>query len=49
VRSSIVETPDRFARDLAVQLAGHDHLNRLGVTLIPASAPTISSATSFKR
>ena len=23
----------------AVQLAGHDHLRRLGVTLIPASAP----------
>lgn len=30
---------DRFARDLAVQLAGHDHLKRLGVTLIPATAP----------
>ena len=39
VRTSIVETPDRFARDLAMQLAGHDHLKRLGVTLIPASAP----------
>ena len=39
VRSIIVESPDRFARDLAVQLAGHDHLKRLGVTLIPASAP----------
>src|SRR5580704_12902405 len=35
----IVESPDRFARDLAVQLAGHDHLMRLGVTLIPATAP----------
>jgi DNA invertase Pin-like site-specific DNA recombinase len=39
VRAIIVESPDRFARDLAVQLAGHDHLRRLGVTLIPASAP----------
>jgi DNA invertase Pin-like site-specific DNA recombinase len=39
VRTIIVESPDRFARDLAVQLAGHDHLKRLGVTLIPASAP----------
>jgi DNA invertase Pin-like site-specific DNA recombinase len=39
VRIIIVESPDRFARDLAVQLAGHDHLSRLGVTLIPASAP----------
>jgi hypothetical protein len=34
-----VESPDRFARDLAVQLAGHDHLKSLGVTLIPATAP----------
>jgi DNA invertase Pin-like site-specific DNA recombinase len=39
VRTIIVESPDRFARDLAVQLAGHDHLKRLGVTLIPATAP----------
>jgi DNA invertase Pin-like site-specific DNA recombinase len=35
----IVESPDRFARDLAVQLAGHDNLRKLGVTLIPATAP----------
>jgi len=39
VRTIIVESPDRFARDLAVQLAGHDHLKSLGVTLIPATAP----------
>jgi DNA invertase Pin-like site-specific DNA recombinase len=39
VRTIIVESPDRFARDLAVQLAGHDHLKKLGVTLIPATAP----------
>lgn len=39
VRTIIVESPDRFARDLAVQLAGHDHLRKLGVTLLPASAP----------
>jgi DNA invertase Pin-like site-specific DNA recombinase len=39
VRTIIVEGPDRFARDLAVQLAGHDHLRKLGVTLIPATAP----------
>jgi DNA invertase Pin-like site-specific DNA recombinase len=26
VRAIIVESPDRFARDLAVQLAGHDYL-----------------------
>jgi DNA invertase Pin-like site-specific DNA recombinase len=39
VRTIIVESPDRFARDLAVQLAGHDYLKDLGVSLIPASAP----------
>jgi DNA invertase Pin-like site-specific DNA recombinase len=39
VRTIIVESPDRFARDLAVQLAGRDHLRKLGVTLIPATAP----------
>ena len=31
--------PDRFARDLAVQLAGHDMLKSLGISIIPASAP----------
>ena len=35
----IVESPDRFARDLTVQLTGHDYLKGLGVTLIPATAP----------
>lgn len=39
VRTILVESPDRFARDLAVQLAGHDFLKSLDVTLIPASAP----------
>jgi DNA invertase Pin-like site-specific DNA recombinase len=39
VRTILVESPDRFARDLAVQLAGHDYLKRLGVELIPTSAP----------
>ena len=39
VRTIIVESPDRFARDLVVQLTGHDYLKALGVTLIPASAP----------
>ncbi len=38
-RTILVESPDRFARDLVVQLTGHDHLKGLGVTLIPASAP----------
>jgi DNA invertase Pin-like site-specific DNA recombinase len=39
VRTILVESPDRFARDLAVQLAGHDFLKSLGVALIPATAP----------
>src|SRR6476619_2830675 len=30
----IVESPDRFARDLAVQLAGHDMLKGLGIAII---------------
>lgn len=39
-RTIIVESPDRFARDLLVQITGHDLLQREGITLIPASAPT---------
>jgi DNA invertase Pin-like site-specific DNA recombinase len=35
----IVESPDRFARDLTVQLTGHDFLKSLEVELIPATAP----------
>ena len=31
VRCIIVESPDRFARDLTVQLTGHDFLNRSGL------------------
>jgi DNA invertase Pin-like site-specific DNA recombinase len=38
-RTIIVESPDRFARDLMVQLAGHDMLKARGVTLVAASAP----------
>src|SRR6516225_8715166 len=30
VRTVIVESPDRFARDLTVQLTGHDFLRNLG-------------------
>src|SRR5262249_42480405 len=39
VRTIIVESPDRFARDLTVQLTGHDFLKSLDVELIPATAP----------
>lgn len=35
----LVESPDRFARDLIVQLTGHDLLKTKGIELIPASAP----------
>src|SRR5262245_8422464 len=35
----LVESPDRFARDLAVQLTGHDYLRTLGVEFVPTSAP----------
>src|SRR5262249_10211079 len=37
--TSVGEPPDRFARDRAVQLAGHDMLKSLGLLIIPASAP----------
>jgi len=40
VRTVLVESPDRFARDLMVQMVGHDHLRSLGVTLIPTTCPT---------
>jgi DNA invertase Pin-like site-specific DNA recombinase len=39
VRTVIVESADRFARDLMVQEAGHAFLQRLGITLVSAAAP----------
>ena len=38
-KTIIVESPDRFARDLTVQLTGHDMLKAQGIALVPASAP----------
>jgi DNA invertase Pin-like site-specific DNA recombinase len=38
-RTIIVESPDRFARDLIQQLLGHDMLKAKGIDLIAASAP----------
>jgi DNA invertase Pin-like site-specific DNA recombinase len=35
----LVETANRFARDLIVQLTGHDFLKENGITLIPTDAP----------
>ena len=39
IRRIIVESPDRFARDLTVQLTRHDFLKSLGISLAPATAP----------
>ncbi|MCP4305495.1 MAG: recombinase family protein [bacterium] len=38
-RTIIVGSPDRFARDLTVQLTGHDMLKDQDIALVPASAP----------
>jgi len=38
-KTIIVESPDRFARDLIVQLAGHDMLKAQGIALVPTTAP----------
>lgn len=35
----LVENASRFARDLAVQIAGHDLLRQRGITLVPVDAP----------
>jgi len=38
-RTILVENASRFARDLAVQLTGHELLKRRGIELIPVDAP----------
>ena len=38
-RIILVENASRFARDLAVQLTGHELLRRKGIDLIPVDAP----------
>lgn len=40
VQTILVENATRFARDLTVQLAGHDLLKREGIHLIPVDAPS---------
>ncbi|HEX6014466.1 MAG TPA: recombinase family protein, partial [Geminicoccaceae bacterium] len=37
-RTILVETASRFARDLAVQLTGHDLLRAPGIELVPVDA-----------
>lgn len=39
VRTILVESASRFARDLAVQLTGHSLLKARGIELIPVDAP----------
>ena len=39
VTTILMENASRFARDLAVQLAGHDLLKARGIELIPVDAP----------
>jgi DNA invertase Pin-like site-specific DNA recombinase len=38
-RIVLVENASRFARDLAVQLVGHDLLKSKGISLVPVDAP----------
>ena len=38
-RTILVENASRFARDLAVQLTGHEMLKKLGYELVPVDAP----------
>ena len=38
-RIVLVENASRFARDLAVQIAGHDLLKDRGIELVPVDAP----------
>ena len=46
-RIILVESPDRFARDLVTQLTGHDFLKREGFTLIPTTAPDYFTEDTF--
>lgn len=38
-RTVLIETANRFARDLVVQITGHDFLKKNGITLIPVDCP----------
>src|SRR5262252_5390264 len=39
-RTVLVENASRFARDLLVQLTGHEYLKRHGIELVPVDAPS---------
>ena len=45
-RTVLVESPDRFARELIVQIAGHELLKSEGIELIPTTAPTFFTEDS---
>jgi DNA invertase Pin-like site-specific DNA recombinase len=40
IKNILVENASRFARDLMVQMVGHELLQRNGIELIPVDAPT---------
>ena len=48
-RTIIVESPDRFARDLMVQLAGHDMLKAKGVRQDDSSRSSGVSVDSSRK
>lgn len=39
IKVVLIESPDRFARDLIVQLTGHELMKQRGMMLIPTTAP----------
>ena len=39
IEAVLVESPDRFARDLLVQIVGHDKLKAMGAELVPVNSP----------
>src|SRR5215208_3748013 len=39
VQTILVESPDRFARDLIVQITGHQLLQQHGIQLVPTTSP----------
>ena len=49
VRTIIVETANRFARDLIVQATGHRMLKAQGIEIIAADSPGASSKTRRRR
>ena len=38
-RTILVETANRFARDVVIQITGYEYLKKLGIVLVPVDAP----------